>query len=61
MSTRKILPAMIGLLLPVAALIASPASAQNNVTKSHTSSHHAVHKVSHKTKTHHTSSTPKES
>lgn len=51
MTTRKILPAVIGLLLPFAAMVATPASAQTHMTKSH-KAHHSVHKASHKTKAH---------
>ncbi len=47
MTLRKFLPAAFALILPIAALAASPASAQLNAPKKHT---HHIHKHLHKAK-----------
>ncbi len=57
MTIRKFLPAALGLILPIAALTASPVLAQSGAPKPQKSAHHAVHKHIHKAKAH-VASTP---
>lgn len=52
MTIRKFLPAAIGLILPIAALTASPVLAQSDAPKPQKPAHHIVHKHVHKTRAH---------
>jgi hypothetical protein len=45
MKTRKLLPAVIGLILPVAAMTVTPAMAQAKSHKHHVTTHKVAHKI----------------